>query len=84
MARIRIVMRRKPMIEAVIVRLWLCRLVEFAIHVPFAHVAGRIARLLQQFRDRDLALPHMHWRIFRDPVTHAHTRRCAPRHQRCA
>ena len=43
-----IVLRGEPMLEAMVTRLRLRRLVELAVHVPLAAVAGRIAGPLQE------------------------------------
>jgi len=70
-ARVGIVLRTEPVVEALIARLRLLRRVELPVAVPFAEMACRVARALQQLRDRNLAAPQVHRMPRRDPVIHA-------------
>ena len=57
MARQGVVLRAEPVVEAVVARLRLRRLVELAGQVPLADVAGAVAGLAEQRGDRDFARP---------------------------
>ncbi len=69
------------MIKAVVRRLRLARQVEPPVHVPLAHVAGRVSRLPQKRGDGDLFPPYVHWREHGDPVVNADAVGRAPGHQ---
>src|SRR6478752_2438599 len=77
----RIVLRREPVVEAVVAGLRLRRLVERTVKMPFADMAGRIACFPEQRGDGDLALPQVHGRIFGYPVSDADARGSAAGHQ---
>lgn len=79
-----VVLRAEPVVESMVPRLRLRRLVEGAVEMPFADVARRVARLAEQRGDRHLAGPKMHWRAMGNPITNAEPCRRPTRHQGCA
>ena len=63
----RVVLRRQPPVVAMIVRLRLSRLVKVSVEMPLANMTRRIAALLEQLRQCDLAGSQMNLAIFRNP-----------------
>ena len=70
-ARPRVVLRAHPVVEAVIPRLRLVRLVEAAVEMPLADVARRIAGLFEERRDRDFVARQVHRVPLGNPVVNA-------------
>ncbi len=66
-----VVLRAEPVIEAVIRGLRLFGQVEAAVEMPFANVAGVVAGLLEEFRERDFVASQVHGREQGDPVVDA-------------
>ena len=76
-----IVLRGKPVVEAMIRGLRLSRQIEVAVEVPFADVTGVVPGVLQQRRDRGLAPPDVHGGEHGNPVVHADPIGRPPRHE---
>ena len=79
-----VVLRGHPPVVAVIARLRLREIVEQAVEMPLAAMAGRVARALEQSRQRDLARAQVRDTALGDPGVDAVSKRRAPREQRRA
>ena len=65
-----IVLRGKPVVEAMTRGLRLSRQIEVSVEVPFPDVAGVVSGVPQQRRDRDLSPPDVHGGEHGNPVVH--------------
>ena len=66
-----VVLSAEPVIEAVVRGLRLFGQVEAAVEMPFANVAGVVAGLFEEFRERDFVASQVHGREHGDPVVDA-------------
>ena len=83
MIRQGVVLRRKPVVEAVVPRLRLARQVEVAVEMPLADMTSVVARVSQQRRDSDLLTPDMHRREHGNPVMNSDSIGRPARHESC-
>ena len=84
-----VVLSRHPMIKTEVAGLWLFRVVELAVAVPFAGHTRLISTTFQQPRNRDFVLPHVDFLAvighrfsgFRDPIVNTGAIGTSPRQQ---
>ena len=76
-----IVLRGKPVVEAMIRGLRLGRQIEVAVEMPFPDMAGVVSSVPQQRRDRDLLPPEVHGGEHGNPVVHPDPVGRPPRHE---
>lgn len=79
-----VVLRGHPPVVTVIARLRLRGIVEQAVEMPLAAMAGRVARALEQSRQRDLARAQVRDTALGEPRVDAVAKRRAPCEQRRA